>query len=99
MARPGNGPQCPHTRVDTPAQGPTLGVRSEGSSGRELRNPPRPENQRRAAWEPFEPDPGHAGEGTGHSVSISIRLAHSSARPAAGPAAAASHRQVLGYVL
>jgi hypothetical protein len=30
--------------VDTPAQGPTLGVRSEGSSGRELRNPPRPES-------------------------------------------------------
>src|SRR5262245_12712308 len=36
---------APHTRVDTPARGPTLGASSEGSSGRELRNPPRPETQ------------------------------------------------------
>src|SRR5262245_4717729 len=66
-------------RVDSRPRGPTLTGRSEGSSGQGAERPaeliPR---------EPFEPDPGHAGEGTGHadnSLPANLALSRQASRP------------------
>src|SRR5205807_5943648 len=54
------------THVDSPAGRLTLSGCSEGSSGQGAESSPTPSWGTRE--KPFEPDPGHAGEGTGQSV-------------------------------
>src|SRR5262249_3835700 len=69
------------TRVDTPGGGPTLDRSSEGSSGQGAESSLTRRRQpigvaNRVPRKPFEPDPGHTGEGTGHlSMPTSIFLA------------------------
>src|ERR1700724_4320866 len=57
---------APVSCVDSPAGRLTLSGCSEGSSGQGAESSPTPSWGTRE--KPFEPDPGHAGEGTGQSV-------------------------------
>ena len=74
--------------VDSPAGRLTLSGCSEGSSGQGAESSPSPSWGARE--KPFEPDPGHAGEGTGQSVPSLPRI-----RPAEPNAAFVKCRDVV----